>query len=91
MICLSVCLKAEVKLLEPVVSRQDDSVVVTFQLDAKKAFPIRQKEAFIPYLHQGEDTLWFDAMEIYGRERYKREKMQFVQPSRGSATGHRNR
>jgi hypothetical protein len=76
MICLSVGLKAEVKLLDPVVSRQDDSVVVTFQLDAKKAFPIRQKEAFIPYLHQGEDTLWFDAMEIYGRERYKREKQE---------------
>ena len=51
------------------------NVTVTFDLDTDNPdIPSRHKEVILPYLYNGKDTLYLDAMEIYGKGRYKRER-----------------
>ena len=57
------------------ISHDGKNVTVTFDLDTDDAdIPSRRKEVIIPYLYNGKDTLFLDAMEIYGKGRYKRER-----------------
>ena len=57
------------------ISHDGKNVTVTFDLDTDNAdIPSRRKEVIMPYLHNGKDTLFLDAMEIYGKGRYKRER-----------------
>ena len=56
-------------------SHDGKNITVTFDLDTDNAdIPSRRKEVIMPYLHNGKDTLFLDAMEIYGKGRYKRER-----------------
>ena len=53
------------------------NVTVTFDLDTDNPdIPSRHKEVILPYLYNGKDTLYLDAMEIYGKGRYKRERQE---------------
>ena len=57
------------------ISHDGKNVTVTFDLDTDNAdIPSRRKEVILPYLYNGKDTLFLDAMEIYGKGRYKRER-----------------
>ena len=57
------------------ISHDGTNVTVTFEIDTDKAeIPSRRKEVLLPYLYNGKDTLFLDAMEIYGKGRYKRER-----------------
>ena len=59
------------------ISHDGKNVTVTFDLDTDNAdIPSRRKEVIMPYLHNGKDTLFLDAMEIYGKGRYKRERQE---------------
>jgi outer membrane protein OmpA-like peptidoglycan-associated protein len=51
------------------------NVTVTFDVDTDvKGLPSNRKEVLLPYIYDGKDTLYFDALEIYGKGRYKRER-----------------
>lgn len=51
------------------------NVTVTFDVDTDvKGLPSNRKEVLLPYIYNGKDTLYFDAVEIYGKGRYKRER-----------------
>ena len=57
------------------ISHDGTNVTVTFEIDTDKAeIPSRRKEVLLPYLYNGKDTLFLDALEVYGRGRYKRER-----------------
>ena len=59
------------------ISHDGKNVTVTFDLDTDDAdIPSRRKEVILPYLYNGKDTLFLDAMEIYGKGRYKRERQE---------------
>lgn len=50
-------------------------VTVSFDIDTDvKGIPSRRKEVIIPYIYNGKDTVYLDAVEVYGKGRYKRER-----------------
>ena len=55
---------------------RDDSVTVSFKVDADTGIPSKYKEVIVPYIHNGDDTLYLDVMEVYGRERYMRQRQE---------------
>lgn len=76
-IASSVTLAAQSKISNEVMKLEGDNVVVSFDVDSKKNnIPQNRKEVIIPYLYNGTDTLYLDAVEVYGKNRYKREKQE---------------
>ena len=56
-------------------TREKREVTVSFDVDTKiGGVSSKKKEVIVPYLYNGADTLWLDAMEVYGKSRYMREK-----------------
>ena len=56
-------------------TREKREVTVSFDVDTKiGGVSSKKKEVIVPYLYNGTDTLWLDAMEVYGKSRYMREK-----------------
>lgn len=53
-----------------------DSVTVSFTVEADKGIPSLYKEVIVPYLHNDGDSAKFEACEVYGRQKYMREKQQ---------------
>lgn len=50
-------------------------VAVSFTINsADNQIPSLRKEVVTPYIYNGADTLWFQPVEIYGKQYYKREK-----------------
>ena len=50
---------------------------MTFDIDTKdNSVPSNRKEVIQPYLYNGKDTLWLDAVEVYGKNRLKRERQE---------------
>ena len=48
---------------------------MSFDIDTDvKGIPSRRKEVIIPYIYNGKDTVYLDAVEVYGKGRYKRER-----------------
>ena len=55
----------------------DTRAIVTFDLNtANSNIPSNRKEVIKPYLYNGKDTLWLDAVEVYGKNRIKRERQE---------------
>ena len=76
-IASSVTLAAQSKISNEVMKLEGDNVVVSFDVDSKKNnIPQNRKEVIIPYIYNGTDTLYLDAVEVYGKNRYKREKQE---------------
>ena len=66
---------AQTKITNEKISHDGTNVTVTFEVDTDNAdIPARRKEVILPYIYNGKDTLFLDAMEVYGRGRYKRER-----------------
>lgn len=53
-----------------------DFVTVSFKVDAQQGIPLRYKEVIAPYIHNGNDTLYFDVMEVFGKDRYMHLKQE---------------
>lgn len=71
----SVVAHAQALITNEVVTREKRAVTVTFDVDTKVSdVSKRKKEVIVPFIHNGADTLWLDAMAVYGKGRYMREK-----------------
>lgn len=69
---------AQSKITNDTIERDGDHVVVTFDVDTDdNSIPKNRKEVIIPYLYNGKDTLFLDPLEVYGKNRYKREKQEY--------------
>ena len=56
-------------------TREESTVTISFDVNTNaKGLSAKKKEVIVPYMYNGTDTLWFDAMEVYGKSRYKRER-----------------
>ncbi len=51
--------------------------IVTFDIETDgNSIPSKRKEVIMPYIYNGKDTLWLETVEVYGKNRYKREKQE---------------
>lgn len=69
---------AQSKISNDRIERSGDDVVVTFEVQTEdNSIPRNRKEVILPYLYNGKDTLYLDPLEVYGKNRYKREKQEY--------------
>lgn len=74
--CFGALAGAQTKIYNEAVSHEGDFITLSFKVDADKGVPLRYKEVIMPYIYNGNDTLWFGTVEIFGRGRYLREKQE---------------
>ena len=56
-------------------SQDGTNVTVSFEVDTDKTdLPSNRKELILPYIYNGKDTLYLDALTVYGKGRFKRER-----------------
>ena len=75
MICFGQAMNAQTVISNESLTHDGKNVTVTFDVDTDvKGIPSRRKEVIIPYIYNGKDTVYLDAVEVYGKGRYKRER-----------------
>ena len=74
----AVALSAQSKITNDKLEQTGDHVKVTFEVATEdNSIPKNRKEIILPYLYNGKDTLYLDPLEVYGKNRYKRERQEF--------------
>ena len=69
---------AQSKITNDKIEQNGDFVVVTFDVATEdNSIPSNRKEVIIPYLYCGKDTLYLDPLEVYGKNRFKRERQEY--------------
>jgi outer membrane protein OmpA-like peptidoglycan-associated protein len=71
-------LSAQSDITNDTLVQNGDNVVVTFEVRTDdNSIPRNRKEVILPYLYNGKDTLFLDPVEIYGKNRFKRERQEY--------------
>lgn len=71
-------LAAQSKITNDRIERSGDFVKVTFEVSTEdNSIPKNRKEIILPYLYNGKDTLYLDPLEVYGKNRFKRERQEY--------------
>ena len=71
-------LGAQSKITDDKLEQNGDFVVVTFNVETEdNSIPQNRKEVIIPYLYNEKDTLYLDPLEVYGKNRFKRERQEY--------------
>lgn len=74
----AVTLGAQSKITNDKLEQNGDFVRVTFDVETEdNSIPKNRKEVIIPYLYNGKDTLYLDPLEVYGKNRFKRERQEY--------------
>lgn len=74
---ISIGLEAQSKIENQLLQYNDTRAIVTFDLQTENNnIPSNRKEVIKPYLYNGKDTVWLDAVEVYGKNRIKRERQE---------------
>lgn len=69
---------AQSRITNDKIERDGDYVVVTFDVATEdNSIPRNRKEVLLPYLYNGKDTLFLDPLEVYGKNRFKRERQEY--------------
>lgn len=72
-------LNAQSDITNDKIEQNGDFVVVTFDVEtADNSIPKNRKEIILPYLYNGKDTLYLDPLEVYGKNRFKRERQEYA-------------
>ena len=51
--------------------------IITFNIETDDtSIPSKRKEVIMPYIYNGKDTVWLETIEVYGKNRYKRERQE---------------
>ena len=71
-------LNAQSRITNDRIEQNGDYVVVTFDVATEdNSIPKNRKEVILPYLYNGKDTLYLDPLEVYGKNRFKRERQEY--------------
>ena len=71
-------LDAQSKIENDTLVQDGDYVVVSFDVTTEdNSIPKNRKEVILPYLYNGKDTLYLDPLEVYGKNRFKRERQEY--------------
>ena len=74
----AVTLGAQSKITNDKLEQNGDFVRVTFEVETEdNSIPKNRKEVIMPYLYNGKDTLYLDPLEVYGKNRFKRERQEY--------------
>ena len=66
---------AQALITNEAMTREKSAVTISFDVDTEtKGISAKKKEVIVPYVYNGNDTLWLDPMEVYGKGRYNRER-----------------
>ena len=76
-LAISIGLEAQSKIENQLLQYNDTRAIVTFDLQTENNnIPSNRKEVIKPYLYNGKDTVWLDAVEVYGKNRIRRERQE---------------
>lgn len=71
-------LSAQSSITNDTLVQNGDNVVVTFEVRTDdNSIPRNRKEVILPFLYNGKDTLFLDPVEVYGKNRFKRERQEY--------------
>ena len=74
---MSVIAAAQSRITNQTVVHDGKDAIVTFNIETDdNSIPSKRKEIIMPYIYNGKDTVWLETMEVYGKNRYKREKQE---------------
>ena len=74
----AVTLGAQSRITNDKLEQNGDFVRVTFDVETEdNSIPQNRKEVIMPYLYNGKDTLYLDPLEVYGKNRFKRERQEY--------------
>ena len=77
MFCFCSLSYAQTRISNQEIVENGKTVTISFDVDTDKTdIPARRKEVILPYIYQGKDTLFLDALEVYGKGRFKRERQE---------------
>ena len=77
MLGMNLMAKAQAVISNESMTQDGTSVTVSFDVDTEASdLPSNRKEVIMPYIYSGQDTLWFDVLEVYGKGRFKRERQE---------------
>lgn len=68
---------AQSRITDDSLTHDGSNVIVTFNVETEdNSIPSKRKEVIMPYIYNGKDTVWLETLEVYGKNRYKREKQE---------------
>ena len=74
---MSVIAAAQSRITNQTVVHDGKDAIVTFNIETDdNSIPSKRKEIIMPYIYNGKDTVWLETVEVYGKNRYKREKQE---------------
>ena len=74
---MSLIAGAQSKITNQTLVQEGKKAVVSFDIETSdNSIPSKRKEVIMPYIYNGKDTLWLETVEVYGKNRYKREKQE---------------
>lgn len=74
---LSVVAGAQSRITNQTLVHDGKNAIVTFDIETDdNSIPSKRKEVIMPYIYNGKDTVWLETVEVYGKNRYRREKQE---------------
>ena len=74
---MSVIASAQSRITDQAIVHDGKDAIVTFSIETdENTIPSNRKEIIMPYIYNGKDTVWLETVEVYGKNRYKREKQE---------------
>ena len=74
---MSLIAGAQSQITNQTLVQEGKKAVVSFDIETSdNSIPSKRKEVIMPYIYNGADTLWLETVEVYGKNRYKREKQE---------------
>lgn len=74
---MSVIAGAQSRITDQNLVHDGKDAIVTFKIETDdNSIPSKRKEVIMPYIYNGKDTVWLETVEVYGKNRYKREKQE---------------
>ena len=76
-LAITMNMQGQSKIENQLLQYNDTKAIITFELvTADSNIPSNKKEVITPYLYNGKDTVWLDRVEVYGKNRIKRERQE---------------
>ena len=74
---ISAIAAAQSRITEKSLVHDGRHAVVSFKIETDdNSIPSKRKEVIMPYVYNGKDTVWLETVEVYGKNRFKREKQE---------------
>ena len=74
---MSMIAGAQSKIVNESLAHDGEKVIVSFDIESgENGIASNRKEVIMPYIYNGKDTVWLEKVEIYGKNRLKREAQE---------------